>query len=181
MCCNHYFVVAFQRLQHKVEPKHLKVNLNYPKEVPVTETGFTNTGLSLEEFLLKRRDFGKNKFKEAPLPQYEFLYSKNAPATIAEADVGKMNLIDNEDYAKYFSVSGFGGQLDKNFSLAAHRALLIREPVIPIVQELTKIAKKQGTDQRGYVLVGQRGSGKSSVFVFFCNFFVHQHHSCILD
>ncbi|KAG2379127.1 hypothetical protein C9374_007765 [Naegleria lovaniensis] len=88
----------------------------------------------------------------------------NADSHFSETDIGRLFVITPEKYKKYFSITGTGGDLDKSFTQIMQRALLVREPVLPVVNEIQSLAKnkrKQTTDP-GYLFTGIQGSGKSA-------------------
>ncbi|EFC37215.1 predicted protein [Naegleria gruberi] len=83
---------------------------------------------------------------------------------LRETDVGKIFIISPEHHKKYFGVTGTGGDLDKSFEQILQRGLLVREPVLPIVNEIQSLSKnkKKLTTDPGYLLMGIQGSGKSA-------------------
>jgi len=85
-------------------------------------------------------------------------------ANFVPTDTGKMFIITPEKHKKYFGITGTGGDLDKTFESILQRALLVREPVLPIIKDIHNLAKnkKKITTDPGYLFMGIQGSGKSA-------------------
>lgn len=94
------------------------------------------------------------------------MYSYVAPTSVDKSEVNKLYNVNTVEYNTFFGELGLGGELDKTFERVAQRALLIREPVIPVIELLTQMKKNGGRrsdlNQRGFVFTGIRGGGKSA-------------------
>jgi len=119
-------------------------------------------------FWNNNKQFKERKFDnfDLNLPVAPELYSLTAPRNITEGELNKLYVINSGDYNTFFGELGFGGELDKVFERVAQRALMIREPVLPAVDLLTRMkannGKRTDLNQRGFVFTGIRGGGKTA-------------------
>jgi hypothetical protein len=119
-------------------------------------------------FWKRSKAFKEQKFNNYSMNvlQHPELFSTTCPQTINEADVDKMYYISSADYNAYFGELGMGGELDRTFDKIHQRALLIRKPIIPVIQYLEQMKKQnfksRDLDTKGFVFTGIQGGGKSA-------------------
>ncbi|KAF0973418.1 hypothetical protein FDP41_008122 [Naegleria fowleri] len=131
-----------------------------PKEIEEEAEDQVTEAQSFVDTVVLKHD---NPYEPFMLATHPHLFV-NADANFTETDVGRLFVITPENHKKYFSITGTGGDLDKTFAQILQRALLVREPVLPIINEIQSLAKnkrKQTTDP-GYLFTGIQGSGKSA-------------------
>ncbi|KAL0489024.1 ribosomal protein mS29 [Acrasis kona] len=121
------------------------------------------------------RDFSMKKYDtnlQSNIETYPHLFSKQAPDVISPSDKNKLSLISIPDYENYFSIDGFGGNLDRTFLFLFQRALLIRQQTIELAQSLHARFNNQQDQVKGHLVTGAKGSGTSCIL----NTLVHHAH-----